>query len=370
LPLGLIVLKKIENIIREEMNRVGAEEILMPALHPVENYEKTGRQAIEDLFHTTLNNKKKLVLGQSHEEVVVPLIQKYISSYRDLPLAVYQIQTKFRNELRAKSGLFRGREFIMKDLYSFHLSEDDLDVYYKLVQTAYQKIFDRVGISAKTFLTYAGGGTFSKTSHEFQTITESGEDTILICDKCHIAVNEGDLNLFPKCPKCGGELGKSTKSVEVANIFPLKSRYSDAFGMKVKDNNGQDKSVIMGCYGIGVTRLMGVVAELFCDEKGLIWPQEIAPFAVHLIGLSNNVKAEAEKLYEALQKANVAVLYDDRDSSSAGEKFADFDLIGIPIRVVLSDKTIDQKKVEVKYRTSQKIELIFIDQLISYINVW
>lgn len=369
LPLGLIVLNKIENIIREEMNQIGAEEILMPALHPIENYEKTGRQAIEDLFHTTLNNEKKLVLGQSHEEVVVPLVQKYISSYRDLPLAVYQIQTKFRNELRAKSGLFRGREFIMKDLYSFHISEDDLDRYYKLVQAVYKKIFERTGISDKTFLTYAGGGTFSKTSHEFQTITEAGEDSICICSKCHIAVNEGDLSLFPKCPECGGVLDKSVKSVEVANIFPLKSRYSDAFGMKVRDDDGQDKSVVMGCYGIGVTRLMGVIAELFCDEKGLLWPREVAPFDVHLIALGKDGETEAEKLYEALQKANIAVLYDDRAGSSAGEKFADSDLMGIPTRIVLSTKTIAEKKAEIKDRASQKIELIPIDKIISHIHV-
>lgn len=369
LPLGLIVLNKIEKIIREEMNGIGGQEILMPALHPIENYEKTGRQNIEDLFHTTLNNEKKLVLGQSHEEIIVPLVQKFVQSYRDLPVAVYQIQTKFRNELRAKSGLFRGREFIMKDLYSFHLSEDDLDSYYKLTQEAYKKIFARVGIADSTYLTYAGGGTFSKTSHEFQTITEAGEDTILICEKCHIAVNEGDKSLFPQCPECGGSLGKSIKSVEVANIFPLKTRYSDAFDMKIKDKDGKEQSVIMGCYGIGVTRLMGVIAELFHDEKGIIWPSEVAPFSVHLIALGADSKNEANSIYEALQKKSIEVLYDDRDDASAGEKFADADLIGIPLRVVVSTKTLAQKSVEAKERSSQSASLVNIDQFISNFHV-
>ena len=368
LPLGLIVLNKIENIIRDEMNKAGGQELLMPALHPIENYEKTGRQNIDDLFHTLLNNEKKLVLGQSHEEVIVPLVQKFTQSYRDLPVAVYQIQTKFRNELRAKSGLFRGREFIMKDLYSFHISDEDLDAYYRTMQTSYKNIFSRVGIADKTYLTYAGGGTFSKTSHEFQTLTDAGEDTILICELCHVAVNEGDKVLFPKCPECGGDLGKSEKSVEVANIFPLRSRYSDAFGMKIKDKDGHDQPVVMGCYGIGVTRLMGVIAELFHDEKGLLWPREVAPFQVHLIAFGDDARTSADKLYDALQKEGISVLYDDREDASAGEKFADADLVGIPMRAVVSAKTLKDNAAEIKERASQNVSFIPLDQFITHVH--
>ncbi len=365
LPLGLIVINKIENIVREEMNTIGGEEILMPALHPIENYKKTGREKIEDLFYTKLHNEKELVLGQSHEEIIVPLVQKFIHSYRDLPLAVYQIQTKFRNELRAKSGLFRGREFIMKDLYSFHISDTDLKEYYDKVIDAYKKIFKRIDIADKTFLTYANGGTFSKTSHEFQTITKAGEDEIVICEKCHVAVNTQDLKLFPKCPECGGNLGEKVKSVEIGNIFPLGTRYSDPFGLKIKDTEGKEKPVIMGCYGIGITRLMGTIAELFHDDMGLIWPKEVAPFSLHLLDLG--VRKETDEIYKKLIDSGAEVLYDDREDKTAGEKFADTDLIGIPIRIVVSKKTLEQQSVEIKSRNSKNIELVKINDLRKYV---
>jgi prolyl-tRNA synthetase len=226
-----------------------------------------------------------------------------------------------------------------------------------------------MGIRDKTYLTYAGGGTFSKISHEFQTVTESGEDTILICDVCHVAVNEVDVKLFPECPECKGKWGASTKSVEVANIFPLQSKYSDAFGMQIKGVDGKDHAVIMGCYGIGVTRLMGVIAELFHDEKGLMWPHEVAPFRLHLISLGKESRERADRLYHALQKKNIEVFYDDREEASAGEKFADSDMMGIPTRVIMSAKTLAENKVEVKDRASQEVKLMSVDNLISHIHV-
>lgn len=370
LPLGLLILRKIEHIVREEMNRIGGQEVLMPALHPIEHYEKTGRAAIPDLFHTALSTGSHFVLGQSHEEVVVPMVQKFVHSYRDLPLAVYQIQTKFRNELRAKSGLFRGREFIMKDLYSFHASEGDFEHYYKTVQHAYRTIFEKVGIGEKTFLTYAGGGTFSKISHEFQTVAEAGEDTIAICNRCRVAINEQDRALFPRCPECDREPAETKKSIEVGNIFPLKTRYADAFNLTVKNSAGEEQNVIMGCYGIGVSRLMGAVAELYYDDKGLNLPRSVAPFALYLIGLGAQGAHEAEILYTHLQKIGVSVLYDDREDISAGEKFADADLMGIPQRVVVSEKTLTERLCEIKDRATNNCSLVPLADFINNISLY
>ena len=247
LPLGLRVLKRIENIIREEINVAGGQEIFMPAIHPIENYTTTGREAIDVLFHTETQTGHRIVLGQSHEEVIVPLVKKFIESYRDLPLAVYQIQTKFRNELRPKSGIFRGREFLMKDLYSFHADEDDFDRYYKTIQQVYKKIFDRAGIGSATVRTFASGGTFSKYSLEFQTITDAGEDTIFLCERCSVAVNdEVKDDCKNTCPECKKPLShEPKKSIEVGNIFPLKTRFSDAFNLSYKDPDGKQKPVIM-----------------------------------------------------------------------------------------------------------------------------
>ncbi|MDO8752012.1 MAG: aminoacyl--tRNA ligase-related protein, partial [Candidatus Wolfebacteria bacterium] len=371
LPLGLLVLKKIEQIIREEMNTVGGQEILMPALHPLENYIKTGRENISDLFHTALGNGSKFVLGQSHEEVVVPLVQRFAHSYKDLPLAVYQIQTKFRNELRAKSGLFRGREFPMKDMYSFHLTEEDFEKYYDVVKKAYIKIFERAGIGGKTYFTYAAGGTFSKFSHEFQMLTPAGEDTIYTCEKCRIAVNDEIKNAHKNCPECGGVLSEPKKAIEVGNIFPLKTKFSDAFGMKVKNEEGKEVPVFMGCYGIGLSRLMGAVAEVCNDQNGLIWPESVAPFSVHLVYLKSddkNIRAEADKLYEKLTTEGTPVLYDDREDKSAGEKFAESDIIGIPLRVVLSEKTLKIDSVELKKRGEKDFKLVKISEIKKYVK--
>lgn len=360
LPLGLRVMKKIEQIIREEMEKVGGVEIFMPTLQPKENWEKTGRwSAMDDLFKLDKSKDSQLALGPTHEEVISPLLKKFISSYRDLPLYIFQFQNKFRNEKRAKSGILRGREFLMKDLYSFHTSQEDLDDYYEKQKKAYLKIFERVGIADKTYLTYASGGSFSKYSHEFQTITSAGEDEIHICSKCKVAINKEILeDLKNQCPECGSADLKIEKAVEVGNIFKLGTRYSEPFKLNYRDEKGEEKLVIMGCYGIGLSRLMGIIAEIYNDEKGIIWPEAVAPFRVHLLSLGQDEKAE--EIYDNLTKAGIEVLYDDRDIS-AGEKFADSDLIGIPWRLIISEKNLKEDKVEIKNRKTGEVEYADFD---------
>lgn len=358
LPLGLSVLKKIENIIKEEMTAIGGQEILMPVLAPKENWEKTGRwKSFEELFKLKGQNKKEYVLNPTHEEVISPLAKKYVLSYKDLPLYLFQIQTKFRNELRVKSGLLRTREFLMKDLYSFHSSEKDLDKYYEIVSRAYDKIFKRCGV--KSFRVLASGGSFSKYSHEFQVETSAGEDTIFICKKCKIAFNK-ELGL-KKCPECRNPFFEEKKAVEVGNIFKLGTKYSLPFDLKFKDKDDKEKPVIMGCYGIGLPRLMAAVVEANNDNKGIIWPKEISPFDVHLVSLGKD--KEAEKIYNDLQKKGLSVLYDDRKDVSAGEKFAEADLIGISTRLVVSEKTLVQNSVEIKQRNSKQSKLVKIKEI-------
>src|SRR3989344_5860452 len=360
LPLVLRVLTKIQNIIREEMNAVGGNEILMPAMTQEASYTQTGRDKMDVLFHLQGRDESELVLNPTHEEVVTPLAQKYTFSYRDLPVAVYQIQNKFRNEPRAKSGLLRGREFNMKDMYSFHTSEDDMNKYYEEVKKAYMKVYARLGIGDMTHLTYASGGVFSKYSHEFQTLSDIGEDTIYVCEKCHVAVNKEIIEEQNQCPECGNQDLVEKKSVEVGNIFKLRAKYSSAFKFNFLDEDGQEKPVEMACYGIGPSRLMGVLTEIFHDDKGIIWPEAVAPFAVHLVALGKDETAytEAAKLYNELQKKGVSVLYDDRREVSAGAKFADSDLIGIPTRLVISPKTLEQGSVEIKKRNEKDYQLI------------
>lgn len=357
LPLGFRVLKKIENIIREEMEAVGGEEVLMPTLQPKANWEKTGRWDNLDSLIRFKSHYSKIdyALGPTHEEIVAPLLKKFISSYKDLPVYTFQIQNKFRDETRVKSGLLRGREFLMKDLYSFHADEKDLDSYYERMKDAYFKVFKRAGIGEATYLTFASGGTFSKYSHEFQTLTSAGEDNIYICEKCKIAVNKeivGERNI---CPECGNKKLKAEKAVEVGNIFKLKTKYSTPFELKYRDKKGEEKDVYMGCYGIGLNRLMGTIVEVFHDNKGIIWPESAAPFLVHLLNLRKDKKI-AEKIYKTLQKSGIEVLYDDRENVTAGEKFAEADLIGIPYRAVISEKTGD--KIELKKRSEAKTKLV------------
>jgi len=363
LPLGLRVMKKIENIIREEMNAIGGQEVFMPTLHPKENWLKTGRWGtMDDLYKVKDLSGKEFALGPTHEEVVVPLLQKYVNSYKDFPAYIYQFQNKFRMELRAKSGLLRGREFMMKDLYSFHLSEEDFNAYYEKAARAYEKIFQRVGIGEKTYKTFASGGSFSKYSHEYQTVTPAGEDLIHICNKCGLAINEEIKAQIEACPDCKGADFRKEKAIEVGNIFSLKNKYTQPFDFKIKNEKGEEKEVIMGCYGLGLSRLMGTIVEVFHDDKGIIWPEAVASFQVHLISLGKN--DEAEKVYLQLQKNNVEVLFDDRDET-AGKKFADSDLIGIPCRVVVSEKSLQAGGVELKKRNEKETEIINTNELLK-----
>jgi prolyl-tRNA synthetase len=325
---------------------------------------------LDILFKVNGSGDKEYALGPTHEEVVAPLAKKNILSYRDLPLAVFQIQTKFRDELRAKSGILRTREFLMKDLYSFHATQEDLDKYYEKMIKVYFNVFKELGIGKRTYLTFASGGTFSKYSHEFQMVTDAGEDTIYICNKCKTAINKEIKAETPACPTCSSDSFVEEKAVEVGNIFKLGTKYSLPFDLKFKDKDGSEKPVIMGCYGIGLPRSMGAVVEANHDEKGIIWPKSLSPFLVHLIsiGESAKVKRAAEKIYQDLQKQGTQVLYDDRQDKSAGEKFAEADLIGIPYRVVVSERTLARNSVEVKKRNKNTAKLTKIKQLVKLLN--
>jgi prolyl-tRNA synthetase len=373
LPLGLLVLNNIAQIIREEMNAIGGQEILMPALQVKERYEATGRwsdEVVDNWFKTKLVNGSELGLGFSHEENLTPLVKSFITSYRDLPIAAYQIQNKFRNELRSKSGLMRGREFLMKDMYSFAISDQQHDEFYAQAQVAYGKIYERLGIGDRTFMTFASGGSFSKYSHEFQTLSDAGEDTVYLDRDRKIAINKEVYN-----DEVIAELGLSrdkleeVRAIEVGNIFSLGTKFSQPFELTITDEAGIMTMLIMGCYGIGVSRLMGTIAEILSDEQGLIWPSNIAPAKVYIARLGNDdeVVRQADVLYDTLTKNNVAVLYDDRDTRP-GEKFADADLMGIPYRVVVSQKTVAAETYELKSRQSDAVQQVKHDELLSLLT--
>jgi len=372
LPLGWRVLRKIEKIVREEINAIGGQEILMPALQPKENWQTTGRwEDFDALIKVSIDEEEKYALGPTHEEIITPLVKKFASSYKDLPTYVYQIQTKFRNEARPKSGLLRGREFIMKDLYSFHTSEEDLENYYQKAEKAYEKIYNRLGIGPLTYKTFASGGVFCQYSHEYQTITPYGEDTIYLCEKCKVAVNKEivikEQGGIPECVECGNKKLKEIKAIEVGNIFKLKTKFSESFNYQYTDEKGKLQPVVMGCYGIGVSRLAGAIVEIFHDDKGIIWPESIAPYKVHLLSLGNDRKVaeKSEILYNELLEAGIEVLFDDREES-AGVKFADADLIGLPYRLVVSPKTLEKDSVEVKKRDGDKEELIKLKKVLGF----
>lgn len=370
LPLGFRVLNKIINIIREEMNAIGGEEVLMTSLQEPEKWQKTGRwsdEVVDVWFRTKLANDTELGLANTHEEAITSILASQINSYRDLPVYVYQFQTKFRNELRAKSGIMRTREFIMKDLYSFSTNQEELDKFYEECAKAYGRIFTRVGLGHLTYKTFASGGSFSKFSHEFQTICEAGEDLIYVDEDKKIAINKEVLT-----DEVLAELNieranlVEKKAIEVGNIFKLGTKYSEPLGLVYVDENGSKKPVVMGSYGIGPGRVMGAVAEVLSDEKGLIWPEAIAPFKVHLLrlGESEAVIKSADSLYDTWSKQGVEVFYDDRDVS-AGEKFADADLLGLPCRVIVSDKTLSAGKLEFKQRDQANAELLGPEEVIA-----
>ena len=375
LPLGKRVLDNIAQIVREEMDAVGGQEVQMTTLQPRELWEKTDRwsdEKIDNWFKTKLKNGTELGVGLTHEEPIVDALKDFVSSYKDLPVAVYQIGLKFRNELRAKSGLLRGREFIMKDMYTFARTQAEHDELYEQIAVAYTRVYSRLGIGDVTYRTYADGGYFTtKFSDEYQTISPIGEDTIYVHEAKKIAINEevyNDENL-EKLGLKKDELVEK-KGVEVGNIFPLESKYSDALGMYYTDESGQKQSIIMGCYGIGVSRLVGMLAEHFADARGLVWPAAVAPFRVYLARLGDNeeVVKQADSLYELLQSKGHEVLYDDRDVRP-GEKFADADLLGIPNRVVISDKTVAAGTYEVKARSATEVAQLSQVELIKMLAI-
>lgn len=375
LPLGWRVHQKIEQIIREEMNALGGEELYLVALHPRGYWEKTKRWQIPEIFKVRSQSGREFALSWTHEEIITPVAQKFIVSYKDLPKYLYQFQVKMRDELRVKAGLLRTKEFIMKDLYSFHSNEKDLDDYYEKVKKSYFRIFERVGLKKSTHLTYASGGTFSQFSHEFQAVTPAGEDTIFICPKCRLAINREIKDKISKCPNCKGKDFRMERSIEIGNIFKLGTKYSEAFEFNFQDKKGEFKPVIMGCYGIGLGRLIGAIAEICCDEKGIIWPEEIAPFRVHLLSFSakdkkkqTKVKKIAEGVYGNLMQNGVEVLFDDREEKTAGEKMVEADLLGIPWRVIVSEKTIEKGNVEIKKREAKGAELVRPDKLLGRVN--
>jgi prolyl-tRNA synthetase len=375
LPLGKKVLDNISKIVKEEMNLIGGQEIQLTTLQSKELWEVTGRwsdDVVDIWFKTKLKTGGELGLGMSHEEPVTALLKNYVSSYQDLPLFIYQVQTKFRNELRSKSGLMRGREFLMKDMYSFARTEEEQQELFLEAKEAYERIFKRLGIGDITFYTTADGGIFSSDfSYEFQTLADTGEDTIYLDRDKNIAINDEIMNeeVLDKLGLKKDNL-ETLKASEVGNIFNLGTKYSKPFELNYLSEDNKLKPVIMGCYGLGISRVMGVIAEVLSDDKGLIWPEEIAPARFYLINLGNEgeVTDRANELYKRLIDEGIEVLYDDRNVH-AGEKFADADLSGIPYRIVISNKTVVQDKVELKSRASSETELLTVDKLIETFGV-
>ena len=368
LPLGKRVLDKIIQVVREEMNAIGGNEMSLTALQQKDTWEASGRwsdDVMDVWFKTKLASGTELGLAPTHEEPLTKLMKTYINSYKDLPVYPYQFQIKFRNELRSKSGLMRGREFWMKDLYSFSRTQQEHDDFYEIISEAYQRVYERLGLGDLTYKTFASGGSFSKYSHEFQTLSPVGEDTIYVHKEKGIAINEEVYT-----DEVLADLGVTReelipeKAVEVGNIFTLGTRFSDAFDLDYTDADGQSKKVIMGSYGIGPSRLMGLIAEHFADDKGLVWPEAIAPYNVYLVSIGEQGSREADVLYDELTARGVEVLYDDR-GERPGAKFADAELMGIPYRVTVSDRLIAEEKFEVTARNSGETRLLTRAELLD-----
>ncbi len=362
-PLGLRVLNNISNIVREEMNAVGSQEVLMPILHPAGLWKQTGGwDGVDVLFKLKSRTDKEYALSVSHEETVTPLVREFLQKPSDMPLSVYHIQWKFRDELRSKSGIMRGREFLMKDMYSWHTTKEDFEKYYEEVKQAYLRVFERLGL--ETLVTEASGGGFSeKISYEFEVLCEAGEANLLYCEGCRYCVNADDLknhSVGDECPSCKKSKLISGLGAEVGNIFDLGEKYTKAFDLTYIDTDGARKYPVMGCYGIGISRTMGVLVEKFHDDRGIVWPKGVAPFQLHLV----NLKVAGDTIYSRLSEAGIEVLWDDTDRS-AGQKLADADLIGIPVRLVVSEKTGD--KIEWKERGSEKAELLDIETIVKRI---
>lgn len=361
LPLGLRVVEKIKQVVREEMNAIDSNELIMTALQRKEVWEKTGRwddETVDVWFKTKLKDDTELGLGWSHEEPIVEMMKQYVQSYKDLPISLYQFQTKMRNELRAKSGIMRGREFIMKDMYSFHATAEDLDKYYNETIEAYKRVYERLGLGDDTYVTFASGGAFTQFSHEFQTICDAGEDVIYLHREKNIAINEEVIDEAVK------ELGierselEKVKTAEVGNIFNFGTQKTDEMGLYYTDHEGKKQSLYIGSYGVGITRVMGVIAEKMSDDKGLVWPDNIAPYKVYLVRIGNEeAVAHADNLYKELTAKGIEVLYDDREERP-GTKFADAELMGIPYRVTVSDRLIAEEKYEITPRASGETILL------------
>lgn len=367
LPLGLRVLEKIKQIVREEMDAIDSNELIMTSLQRKEIWEKTGRwsdDVVDIWFKTRLQDDTELGLGWSHEEPIVEMMKQYVQSYKDLPASLYQFQTKMRNELRAKSGIMRGREFVMKDMYSFHATAEDLEVYYNRTIEAYKRVYERLGIGQDTYVTFASGGAFTKFSHEFQTICEAGEDVIYLHREKNIAINEEVIDDAVK------ELGISrselevVKTAEVGNIFNFGTQKTDEMELYYIDAAGKQQSLYIGSYGIGVTRVMGVIVEKMSDDKGIIWPENAAPYSVYLVSIGEQGAVEADKLYDELTEQGIEVLYDDRDERP-GAKFADSELLGIPHRVTVSDRGVAADTYEYTVRSSGETDILTHDELLA-----
>ena len=365
-PLGLRVLEKIKQIVREEMNAVHGQEIIMSSLQRKETWEGTGRwddKVVDVWFKSKLKDDTEVGFAWSHEEAIMEMMQQYVKSYKDLPTSVYQFQTKMRNELRAKSGIMRGREFVMKDMYSLHASQEDMDQYYDKVIEAYKRIYDLLGLGESTFVTFASGGAFTKFSHEFQTICDAGEDILYVNDDRTVAVNEEVLE------DAAMELGidkaslKPVKSAEVGNIFKFGTEKSEQMKIFYTAKDGSQQPIYLASYGVGITRVMGVIVEKFADEAGLVWPITVAPYQLYLATIGD-VAEQADALYSELTAQGVEVLYDDRDVRP-GEKFADADLIGVPHRVVVSPRLNEQGSYEYKARTSSEAKILTKDELVA-----
>lgn len=370
LPLGLKVVENIKQIVREEMNKIDSQELVMSTLQRKETWQETGRwsdELVDVWFKSKLQDGTEVGFGWTHEEPIVDLLRNYLKSYKDLPISVYQFQNKLRNELRAKSGIMRGREFVMKDMYSVHASKEDLDKYYNAAIEAYKRCYDRFGIGDETYVTFASGGAFTKFSHEFQTICDAGEDYIYLHRGKNIAVNEEVLDEAVK------ELGidrselERVKTAEVGNIFNFGTQKSEEMRLVFTDAEGVEQYAYMGSYGIGITRVMGVIVEKFADDKGLVWPENIAPAKVYLVQIGSQSRATADELYQKLQSAGIETIYDDRDERP-GVKFADAELLGIPYRVTVSDRLLDDGKWEVSTRQTGEQRLLTADELLATLN--